>query len=100
MSHLGYRTQRFSRQLLSVSRKLLIYILNLNFTSLKMVDLGPVVQSIVSLTSSLRGQQVFCNFITKHTGIFVEKMRKASYIFSTKHIGIFKILMFDVLTKR
>ena len=33
---------------------------------------GPVVQSIVSLTSSLRGQLVF--FITKYTNIFVESM--------------------------
>ena len=34
-------------------------------------DLGPVVQSIVSLTSSLRGQLVkFYDFITKYTEIF------------------------------
>ena len=53
---------------------------------------GLVVQSIVSLTSSLRGQLVKCftDFITKHTDFFVEKMReafamqKASHIFSTK----------------
>ena len=46
---------------------------------------GPVVQSIVSLTSLLRGQLVKC-FTTKYTRIFfVEKMReafaKASHIF-------------------
>ena len=35
--------------------------------------LGPVVQSIVSLTSSLRGQLVKCFT----TDIFVEKMREA-----------------------
>ena len=38
-------------------------------------DLGPGVQSIVSLTSSLRGQlvqlvKVFYDFITKYTDIF------------------------------
>ena len=37
--------------------------------------LGPVVQSIIGLTSSLRGQ-VFYDFITKSTDIFVEKMRE------------------------
>ena len=42
-------------------------------------DLGPVAQSIVSLTSSLRGQLVKCfyDFITKNTDIFVDKMREA-----------------------
>ena len=50
------------------------------------VDLGPVVQSIVSLTSSIRSQLVKCfttlyntnkfyDFIIKYTDIFVEKMR-------------------------
>ena len=34
------------------------------------VHLGPVVQSIISLTSS------FYDFITKYTDIFVEKMRE------------------------
>ena len=58
-------------------------------------DQGPVVQSMVSLTSSLRGQLVKC-FMTllPKTLIFcVEKMRsaKASHIFSTKNIGKFKI---------
>ena len=45
-------------------------------------DLGPVVQSIVSLMSSLRGHLVMCftlfyDFINKYTDIFVEKMREA-----------------------
>ena len=44
-------------------------------------DLGPVVQSIVSLTSSFRGQLVKC-FTTLQPNtlnfFFVEKMRKAS----------------------
>ena len=48
--------------------------------------LGPVVQSIVSLTNTLK--------------YFVEKMRKASHIFSAKNIGIFQILIFEILTKR
>ena len=44
------------------------------------IYLGPVVQSIVSLTSSLRGQiVVFYYFITKYTNIFVEKMREAFF---------------------
>ena len=57
--------------------------------------LGPVVQSIISLTNSLRGQLVKC-FMTllPNTHIFyVEKMREAfagaSRIFSTKNIGKF-----------
>ena len=65
--------------------------------------LGPVVQSIVSLTSSLRGQLVKCfnNFITKYTDFFVEKMSaKASHLFLTKNIGIFEILTFEILMKR
>ena len=39
----------------------------------KALHLDPVVQSIFSLTSSLRGQLVKCftNFLAKHTDIFV-----------------------------
>ena len=57
---------------------------------------GPVVQSIVSLTSFLRGQLVKC-FTTLLLHVctlmfFVETIReafaKASLIFSTKYIGI------------
>ena len=66
-------------------------------------DQGPVVQSIVSLTSSLRGQLVKCFMnITKRTDIFVEKMREAFAVqklltfFSTKNIGS---LMHRVLLK-
>ena len=64
--------------------------------------LGPVVQSIVSLTSSLRGQLVKCftTLLLSTLIFFVEKMRKASHIFSAKNIGIFQILMFEILTKR
>ena len=60
---------------------------------------GPIVQSIVSLMSSLKGQLVKC-FTTLEANtltFFVEKMReafctaKASHIFSTKNIGIFEI---------
>ena len=55
------------------------------------VDQGPVVQSILSLTSSLRGQLIKC-FITllPNTMIFfVEKIGEAfaSHIFSTKNIA-------------
>ena len=70
--------------------------------------LGPVVQSIVSLTMSLRDQLVKCftDFITKYTDIFWWKNErsfrtaKASHIFSTKNIGMFEILKFEILTKR
>ena len=64
--------------------------------------LGPVVQSILSLTSSLRGQLVTCFMTLKPNTLifFVEKMRKASHIFSTKNIGKFKILMFEILSTR
>ena len=56
---------------------------------------GPVVQSIVSLTSSLRGQLIKC-FTTSLLNtliFFVEKMReafaKASHTFSTKNTGVY-----------
>ena len=61
-------------------------------------DQGPVVQSIVSLTSSLRGQLFKC-FMTSSPNtliFFIEKMRVAS----TKNNGIFQILTFEILTKR
>ena len=56
------------------------------------VNQGPVVQSIVSLTSSLRGQLVKF-FTTLCTA-------KASHNFSTKNISIFQIFTFEILTKR
>ena len=66
--------------------------------------LGPVVQSIVSLTSLLRGQLVKCftTLLLNTLIFFVEKMRsfctaKASRIFSTKNIGTFQILAFEIL---
>ena len=67
--------------------------------------MGPVVQSIVSLTNPLRGQLVKCfmTLLPNTLIFFVEKMReaaKASHIFSTKNIGKFKILTFEILTKR
>ena len=56
--------------------------------------------------SLLRGQLVKC-FTTLYPNtlkFFVEKTReafalKAFHIFSTKNIGIFEILMFEILTK-
>ena len=78
------------------------------YTYFEIEDLGPVVQSIVSVTNSFRGQLVKC-FATSlpNTLIFlVGKMRKAfalqklSHFFSTKNIGIFEILMFEILTSR
>ena len=70
-------------------------------------DQGPVVQSIVSLTSSLRGQLVKCfKTLLPNTLIFyVEKMREAFALqklltfFQTKNICIFEILTFEILTK-
>ena len=66
-------------------------------------NLAPVVQSIVSLTSSLRGQLIKCftTLLPNTLIFFVEKMREAfaSHIFSTKNIGIFQILTFEILTK-
>ena len=69
----------------------------------EIIDLGPVVKSIVSLTSSLRGQLIKC-FMTLEPNtliFFVEKMREAfaSPIFSTKNIGIFEKLTSQNLTK-
>ena len=59
---------------------------------------GPVVQSFVSLTSSLRAQLVKC-FTTLYTNTLKwEKL--ALHIFSTKKFGIFQILTFEMLTSR
>ena len=70
--------------------------------------MGPVVQSIVSLTSSLRGQLVKCftTLLLNTLIFFVENLREAFALqklltfFSAKNIGIFQILMFEILTKR
>ena len=78
----------------------------ININSKYVILQGPVVQSIVSLTSSLRGQLVKCfyDFITKSTDIFCCKNErgfcnaKASHIFSTKNIGKFQILTLKILT--
>ena len=63
---------------------------------------GPVVQSIVSLTSSLRGQLVKCLrlYTQKHKYFLLKKWEKLFTFFSTKNIGIFEILTFEILTKR
>ena len=63
------------------------------------IHLGPVVQSIVSLTSSLKGQLDKCyeNSLPNTHIFFVEKMREASHIFSIKNIGVFQILTFEQL---
>ena len=74
-------------------------------TSLNQVIQGPVVQSIVSLTSWLRGELVKCfTTFTRNTDIFVGKMREAFALlvltFFNKNIGIFEILTIEILTKR
>ena len=63
---------------------------------------GPVVQSIVSITSSLRGQLVKCYLtIKQNTQIFfVEKNERSFPHFFNKNIGIYDILKFEILTKR
>ena len=49
---------------------------------------------------------MFYDFITKYSDIFCRKNErnfcnaKASHIFSTKTIGVFEILKFEILTKR
>ena len=61
-----------------------------------------VVQSIVSLTSSLRDQLVKC-FIILFPNIliyFVVKIREACHNFSIKNIRIFELLTFEIFTKR
>ena len=64
-------------------------------------SLVPVVRSIVSLTSSLRGHFVKCftTLLPNTIIFFVEKMKEASQIFSTKNIGIFQIYTFEILSK-
>ena len=59
------------------------------------INHGPVVQSIVSLTSSLRGQLVFYDFITKCTDFFKKKLEKLLHCKSfsnyfDKNSGIFE----------
>ena len=71
------------------------------------LNLGPVVQSIISLTSLLRSQLV--KFLLLYSQILLylllkkcEKLlncSKASHTFSTKNIGIFEILKFEILMK-
>ena len=68
---------------------------------------GPVVQSIVSLTTSLRGQLVkYMPTKLSNTLIFCwKKVRifcsaKDSHIFSTKNINVFVIITLENLTKR
>ena len=71
------------------------------------IVLGPVVQSIISLTSLLRGQVVKC-LMTLYPNtliFFVDKVREAFALqqlliyFQQKNIGKFKILTFEILTK-
>ena len=59
---------------------------------------GPVVQSMVSSTSSFRGQLIK-HFATLYPNTLIFSAAKAFHIFSTKNIGIFQILTFEILTK-
>ena len=75
-------------------------------TAIILAYLHPVVQSIVSLTSSLIGQLVKC-FTTLLPNImvfFVEKMKEAFalqklLIFFQQKIGTFQIYMFEICTE-
>ena len=70
-------------------------------------DRGPVVQSIVNLTSSLRGQLVKCfKTLLSDTLIFVVEKRREAFalqklltFFSLKNTGIFPIRTFEILTR-
>ena len=62
--------------------------------------LGPVVQSIISLTSSLEVNSLSVLPLYNHThrNFLLEKCNaKASHIFSTKNIGVFHILTYEIL---
>ena len=55
-----------------------------------LINQGPVVQSIVSLTSS------FCDSITKYADLFLEQIREAFAYFFKKNISVFQISMFEI----
>ena len=63
---------------------------------------GPDVQSIISLTSSLRGHfvKLFMTLLQNTLIFFAEKLRvqKLLTFFSTKNFGAFEILTFEILT--
>ena len=64
--------------------------------------LGPVVQSIISLTSLLRGRLVKCfaTLYPKTQKFLVEKLREAFAIFSAKFFCISEKLTSENLTRR
>ena len=70
-------------------------------------DQGPVVQSIVSLTSLLRGQLVKC-FMTLIPNILIFLLKKCEKLlqcksflhFFNKNIGVIQLLRFEILMKR
>ena len=89
----------------------MLYIRGYGYTSdytAQNIYLDPVVQSIVSLTISLRHKFVkqISAKVTNTLLFFVEKnvrilcSAKDSHIFSTKNNSVFVILMFEILTKR
>ena len=67
-----------------------------------------VVQNIVSLMSSLRGQLVKCfvSLLPNTLKFYIERMREAFALqklltfFQQKNIGVYEILKFEILTKR
>ena len=82
-------TQTFSTKYGSISTKYITFQkFNVSLTNDidSLEQLGPVVQSIISLTSSLRDQLVFY-FITKYTDIFVVMQTLLSFF--NENIGIY-----------
>ena len=61
--------------------------------------LVPVVQSMVSLTSLLRGQVLNCCTTLLQNTLIHLQCKSFSY-FSTKNIGLSEILTFEILMKR
>ena len=60
--------------------------------------LSPFVQSIVSLTSSLRGQLNSLSFLGLYKQIYQYFLLKKHFF--NKNNGVFEILTFEILTKR
>ena len=72
---------------------------NINSLNLTIRVQGPVVQSMVSLKSLLRGQLLFYDFITKYTDSFCKSTEKLLSVFQQKNIGILQRVAFEILMK-
>ena len=63
------------------------------------MDMGPVVQSTVSLMKSLRRQLVKYMLTTLSNALVFYVEKKCENIFSTKNINVFVIFTFKILTE-